>query len=78
MMLGGSRAQVLISWNSSSMYLGIGLSGILGALVIQNLGVSSLTWIGSAGAILGGLLVATTYASSKKKPDLPEVAEEAI
>lgn len=65
MMLGGAQSQVLISWNSSSMYLGIGLSGISGALIIGNLGVSNLTWIGSGGALLGVLLVIFTYASSK-------------
>lgn len=70
MMLGGARSQVLISWNSSSMYLGIGLSGILGAFIINNLGVQSLTWIGSGGALLAVLLVILTYTTPK--------AEEAI
>lgn len=61
MTLGGRRAQVLISWNSSFMYLGIGLSGIAGALVMRLLGTSVLTWAGAAGAMLGALLTGLLY-----------------
>lgn len=77
-MLGGARAQILVSWNSSSMYLGIGLSGILGAVVTRSLGVSSLTWIGSGGALMGALLVALTYASAKAGTHLADHVEEAV
>jgi len=62
MALGGERAQILVSWNSSCMYLGIGLSGIAGALVISASGSSALGWAGGAGALLGALLAGLMYA----------------
>jgi predicted MFS family arabinose efflux permease len=62
MELGGERAQILISWNSSCIYLGIGLSGVVGALVIRLLGTPALTWAGGAGALIGALLTALLYA----------------
>ena len=68
MTLGGERAQTLISWNSSCMYLGIGLSGMTGALAIRLLGVSALTWAGGAGALLGALLTWLLYAPRPARP----------
>jgi len=76
--LGGARAQILISWNSSCMYLGIGLSGIAGALVIQTLGTSALTWAGAAGALLAVLLTGTLYAPAREENRLAEGAEKAV
>lgn len=74
MSIGRDKSQVLISWNSSGMYLGIGVSGIVGALIINNLGVNSLTWIGSSGALVAILLVSVTYGNSKSKVNISEDA----
>lgn len=58
---GPSAAQLLISLNSSGMYLGIALSGVLGAVVIGAVGVSWLPWVGAAAAVTGLAVVLLTY-----------------
>lgn len=75
MMLGGERAQVLIALNASSMYLGIGLSGMVGAMVIGQLGTPALTWVGSGCALVGALLAGATYVGSRQSAK--STAEEA-
>jgi predicted MFS family arabinose efflux permease len=59
--LGGNAAQLLVSLNSSGMYLGIAVSGVLGALVINLAGVGWLPVVGAVAAVAGLALVAATY-----------------
>jgi predicted MFS family arabinose efflux permease len=61
MELGGSAAQLLVSLNSSGMYLGIAVSGVLGAVVIGAVGVEWLPLVGAAAAAVGLAVVAATY-----------------
>lgn len=60
---GANAAQLLISLNSSGMYLGIAVSGVLGAVVIRTAGVDWLPVTGAGAALAGLVLVAVTYGS---------------
>ena len=61
MELGGASAPLLISLNSSAMYLGIALSGVVGGLMITTVGVEQLPLVGILAAAMTLALVATAY-----------------
>jgi predicted MFS family arabinose efflux permease len=64
MAIGGpTGAQLLVSLNSSGMYLGIAVSGVLGAVVIRTAGVDRLPWAGACAALAGLVLVVLGYGS---------------
>jgi predicted MFS family arabinose efflux permease len=54
-------ATVLISWNSSAMYLGMGLSGVLGGFVLDRFGALRLPLVGAVVAVLGILVLLMFY-----------------
>ncbi|PWJ64729.1 MFS transporter [Rathayibacter iranicus] len=56
--LGGPSAPLLISLNASAMYLGMGLSGALGGLMVATVGVEQLPLAGIAAAV-ASLIIAT-------------------
>lgn len=61
MELGGASAPLLISLNSSAMYLGMALSGVVGGLMIATVGVEQLPLVGIFAAAVTLVLVATAY-----------------
>ncbi len=61
MELGGASAPLLISLNSSAMYLGMALSGAVGGLMITTVGVEQLPLVGIIAAAVTLTLVATAY-----------------
>lgn len=61
MELGRASAPLLISLNSSAMYLGMALSGAVGGLMITTVGVAQLPLVGIVAAAATLALVATAY-----------------
>lgn len=61
MVLGKEKAQILVSLNSSCMYLGIALSGALGAILINLFDYTVLPWFGCIAAVIGVVIVLMTY-----------------
>lgn len=75
-------ATILISWNSSAMYVGMGLSGVLGGFVLNHVGASYLPLAGAAVATLGVLALLAFYprrraSESHSSDQQPEPAEAA-
>ena len=63
------RAPVLMSVNASALYLGMGLGGVLGAIVTRVGGLRSLGWVGSLVELAAIVLV---VAQHRKRPSAPE------
>lgn len=62
MVLGKEKAQILESLNSSCLYLGIALSGVLGAILISLFDYAVLLpWFGCITAVIGIAIVLMTY-----------------
>lgn len=59
--VGGPAAPLLISLNSSAMYLGMAASGVLGALILNTAGVEQLPLAGLATALVSLVIVITAY-----------------
>ncbi|WP_116041293.1 MFS transporter [Amycolatopsis palatopharyngis] len=55
--LGGSNAGLLLSLNASAIYLGVGLSGVVGGIVLTNAGPTALPPVAAALTAVGGLVV---------------------
>ena len=66
---GHEAASVLISLNSSAMYLGIAASGAVGGALINLVGVEQLPAAGALGALAAVLLVVFAYGSRTVRAD---------
>jgi DHA1 family inner membrane transport protein len=55
--LGGTGAGLLLSLNASAIYLGVGLSGIVGGIVLTQAGPMALPPVAAALTAIGGLVV---------------------
>lgn len=69
--LGGNQGQLLVSLNSSAMYLGIGCSGISGALSINLFGAVNLPLVGMVFAMVAMVLTLTTYSNQADTAPTP-------
>ena len=65
MQLGGEHGKLLVSLNASAMYLGIGTSGVTGALSINLLGVQNLPLVGMGFALAALILTVIFYGRRK-------------
>jgi predicted MFS family arabinose efflux permease len=79
MVIGGpSAAPLLVSLNSSGMYLGIAVSGVLGAVVIRTAGVDRLPWVGAAAALIGLAVVLVSYGAKAAPKAAAEPQRELV
>jgi len=70
-MLAPSQAPMLMSLNSSMLYIGSALGAVVGGLSMSQIGVGRLSWIGAPFVVLALLTVLPDWAAERKSLPRP-------